>query len=926
MPRLALPLAFACLCACSSDAPPGPSGLPDAGPSVGNLGDPEVAQAPSPDALPDSPDAEPTAEVEPEPEPDAEPETDAEPDAEPDTPLDDGPDLEPELPPPPVPTAVPALLGTTPLSPGADLAPQVEVLAEPGALVRVYAASCLNEPVASGEAGADGTIALAVAVSPNGPTEIHATAQLEGELESECAGPLEYVHDDQPPTFGGAESAQAASDTALTVLWGGAPEDNLSLEETLSVEVCVSALEGDCVESFEAQATAPAAGPAQVEGLAPSTRYWVVAKARDAAGNLDANAKEVSARTWGPGAHIDLAASPTGTACTVSSVGEVYCWGGLDAPTDLPGPALQVAVGAAHGCALLADGEVWCWGEANEGQLGGQPSGPGAAVPVDLPTAALQVAAGDAHNCARLVDGGVRCWGRGLEGQLGSGLPLSSVLAIKVNLPKAARDLGLGSHHSCVVLEDGSGRCWGADTYGQLGDGAAGEDSPVPVLVSLLLPATSVDAGAEHSCAVTVFGGVQCWGRNQHKQLGKASGELAATASSISGLGAPVIEVSAGATHTCARTAAGQLGCWGSNAAGQLGQLDLEDSAAPIGVFLTGASRAVAGHGQSCATTAGELWCWGTPAGGLDATQPTPDPMVAEVAFAGVAVGGAGRCAWRSNGRAICFEGLGAPPDDPIAQIVVGDTQACALLASGAVECWYDAPSAVEVTDAVALSAGGDTICARTAKGKVRCWDAGDTPATVPDLDDAVAVAVGGSHVCALRAGGGVRCWGSDSDGQLGVGGAPGGASDVPLDVSLPSAAAAIAAGGRHTCARLANGQLWCWGANDYGQLGIGTVDAAAEEPTLVAGVDPSRALSLGADHSCLLGPAGQAWCWGAGGAGQLGLGEAMSVPVPVKALAPGPHRALSAGGSGACTVDATGALWCWGGGADLPSQVTDLP
>ncbi|MGH2938119.1 MAG: RCC1 domain-containing protein [Solirubrobacterales bacterium] len=172
-------------------------------------------------------------------------------------------------------------------------------------------------------------------------------------------------------------------------------------------------------------------------------------------------------------------------------------------------------------------------------------------------------------------------------------------------------------------------------------------------------------------------------------------------------------------------------------------------------------------------------------------------------------------------------------------------------------------------------------------------------------------VSSGMFHTCARLTDGTVDCWGDDEWGQLGDGSITD--SPVPIKVFGLTDAVRISAGGNHTCALLASGTVDCWGQNTSGQLGDGTHTSIAT-PVAVSGLANVTAIGAGLEHTCGLLADETVDCWGAGWSGQLGDGgtESRSTPVPVTGLAG--VGTLGAGWDHTCAgYREGGEVECWG-------------
>ena len=146
-------------------------------------------------------------------------------------------------------------------------------------------------------------------------------------------------------------------------------------------------------------------------------------------------------------------------------------------------------------------------------------------------------------------------------------------------------------------------------------------------------------------------------------------------------------------------------------------------------------------------------------------------------------------------------------------------------------------------------------------------------PVTVRGLTEAATITAGSGQTCALRANGIAQCWGDNEFGQLGDGTLT--SHSTPVAVTNLTNAVAVTAGGGHSCALRGDGVLRCWGLNIVGELGDGTT-ADSATPNVVTGGGggiSARDVSTANTHSCAVRASGAAACWGRNGSGALGDG-----------------------------------------------------
>jgi alpha-tubulin suppressor-like RCC1 family protein len=206
-----------------------------------------------------------------------------------------------------------------------------------------------------------------------------------------------------------------------------------------------------------------------------------------------------------------------------------------------------------------------------------------------------------------------------------------------------------------------------------------------------------------------------------------------------------------------------------------------------------------------------------------------------------------------------------------------------------------------------------------------------DVPTPVSGLKFVTAVAAGGRHSLALLANGTVLAWGANSYGQLGDGETS--VSSVPVAVEGLSGVKAISAGANHSLALLNNGTVMAWGDNESGQLGIGSALEDVEVPVAVKGLSGVKAISAGANHSLALLNNGTVMAWGENESGQLGDGKTTNSNVPVAVKGLSGVAAISAGGEFSLALLSKGTVEAWGsneqgqlGNSTLEEPTSDVP
>lgn len=605
------------------------------------------------------------------------------------------------------------------------------------------------------------------------------------------------------------------------------------------------------------------------------------------------------------------------TTCARLGDGTVKCWGdggsnilGRTSSDASPAPlaisgatdAAEISVGRAHACLRKNDGTVWCWGSNNSHQLGqAGDTTRQSALPVQVPgvTGATKVAVGGDHSCA-ITGGGFTCWGENENGQ-SSAAPTEEDVetpAVVAGL-EGVTDMALGNKRTCTIMGGGAVKCWGYNNYtaGLLGIGPTEgvRDAAGPTDVTAVTGAQRIDTSDNHSCVVNGEGAVVCWGAAGGGRMGNDSPNSLQTAAaivpSVSGMSAeaPTRETFAaaegeleltphfavGSNHVCGVKEDGTVYCFGEGGDGRLGNGAERPNSSSEGSAVLGISDAVqvaAGLRQSCALRKnGSVVCWGR----LGYRERNSYPTTIDL------------------GEPVKHISVGGPADAMVL---------CGVHNDGTVTC-------------VGYNNSGNL-------GRGSRGDSTMEPAKIEGLTDVEEVRVAIGSVCARQSSGKVFCWGSGRKGEIGNGADEG--VYVPTEVSGLSDAVALGGGYYNHCAIKRRGQYVCWGDNDDGQLANGQTgrEAFKNTPQTIRGISGALSASTTTDSMCIATRGGPR-CWGANDFGQTGMGDSetddVTSPVTYKldeaeaVTALGDVIQMGCGSNFCCALHAEGGVSCAG-------------
>lgn len=403
-------------------------------------------------------------------------------------------------------------------------------------------------------------------------------------------------------------------------------------------------------------------------------------------------------------------------------------------------------------------------------------------------------------------------------------------------------------------------------------------------------PVTNVTLGFYHTCSLMSTGSVKCWGKNTNYRLGFAAtasnswgdvpGEMGNFLPSANlGTGMTAKQIGAGSEFSCALLNNNQIRCWGSNSYGQLGTENvvagnLGDSAplAALGAGRT-ATQVAPGSSHVCAILDnGLVKCWG-------------DNSCGQLGQGNTLTRGDGA---NEMGDNLPYTTLGT--GRTVTQIVSGEGFSCALMDDGYVKCWGCGLYG-QIGKQITTTLGDNTGEMGDSLSNINLGNSGYTTAKY------ISTGPIAYHVCAILSTNLVKCWGMNNFGQLGIGTTVNmGNQANSMGDSLPVAnmgtgrtARMVSVGNTHSCAVLDNGQVKCWGGNNYGQLGYGDTTQRGSSSNQMGDYLPFVNLGTGRtaisvhaeiDRTCAVLDNQKVKCWGRNAEATLGLGLSTTVVI----------------------------------------------
>lgn len=464
---------------------------------------------------------------------------------------------------------------------------------------------------------------------------------------------------------------------------------------------------------------------------------------------------------------------------------------------------------------------------------------------------------------------------------------------------------------SMAIDSEGNLWTWGLNTDGQLGDGTNINQS-APEQIESGTKFTTVSSGVAHSLAIDKDGYVWAWGANDYGELG--SGTTLNTnvpQQYIKDFKFKI--VSAGWNHSMAIDENGYLWVWGCNSEGQLGDGTTVNKYSPIQIKSDTKFKTIsAGSSTSFAIDeTGNLWAWGANIWGLLGD--------------GTTVG---------KNQPIIIK-----PGTKFQSISSGYAKSLAIDQSGNLWNWGNGIGTspvkiISATQFINVSAASFHCLAIDIAGNLWAWGDNINEGLLGDgsglsQTNPVKINVGVKyksisaayeHSLAVDESGNIWAWGRNQSGQIGINSFPTKSSFVKIKPDIKFQAVST---GQHdfSFAIDNSGYLWAWGNNNggsdiYGNIStfLGNGNSISQRlPIQIKSDTKFQTVSCGADHTLAIDESGNLWAWGDNSYGQIGDGSNVRKKIPVLIKSGTKFESVSAGNAFSLAIDESGNLWAWG-------------
>lgn len=554
-----------------------------------------------------------------------------------------------------------------------------------------------------------------------------------------------------------------------------------------------------------------------------------------------------------------------------NTYGQLGCSGSISVPTQLSlENIVKISAGYNYSLALDNTGCLYSWGINDRGQLATN-STDNQTVPYNTGVYLTDIDAGFYHVIGIDSNGVVYGWGDNSYGQLGCDSNDPVLFPVEINI-EDIQAASAGYNYTLLLSDNGEVYSAGINDYGQLGNGSLqNSNSFQRISISNI---KSISAGYNHSLACDNDGKIYAWGNNNNSQIGDGSVEQRNTPSQVLKL-KNVKTISAGYAHAMAIDDSGNTWSWGYNNHGQLGiqNSELHQSIpSEIDIPVDIVSIDCGYYHNLAVDSNGEVWSWGYNNHGQLGLGDTNDRNV-PTKIAGI-----------SN----------------VISVSAGNYHSLALTADGTIWSWgYNNRGQLGVND-------------KTVNTSLN-------PQKIESVTGIVGISAGNYHSLAVKNDGTVWAWGYNNHGQLGLGNLSNYYSPQKIDSMKlklfntfdSNTRFKIQAGHNHSVALSSNGDVYAWGYNNYGQLGLNN-NIQMLTPTKIDNLTQVKFISSQFNSTLTISNSSSLTSWGYNNHSQLGEGTTVNKTSPTLGLI-GDISELSTGAYFGIALKNNGTVWSWG-------------